>query len=46
MGWRNMPVKKTINITEEQDLWLKENYISLSKLVQAHLKFLMSNGEA
>ena len=37
---------RTISIREDQDKWLKENYVSLSKLVQERLDELMARKEA
>jgi len=31
-------VKKTITITKEQNIWIKDNYINLSRLVQKILE--------
>lgn len=40
----NMPfVKKTITITKEQDKWIKENCINLSRMVQKVLQEKIGN---
>ena len=39
-------INKTISIREDQAKWLKDNYVSLSKLVQDRIDELMAEKEA